>query len=73
LKTGRVDAFDEQVGLGTVRSADGEVYPFHCTAIADGSRAIAVGATVAFVVQPGLAGRWEAGGLVTMSEPEAAR
>jgi cold shock CspA family protein len=67
LKTGQVDAFDAHVGLGTVRGDDGHEYPFHCTAIADGSRTIPVGARVAFEVQPGPGGRWEAGGVVAIS------
>jgi cold shock CspA family protein len=62
-----VGAFDEHVGLGMVRGDDGRDYPFHCTAIADGSRTIPAGARVAFVVQPGPGGRWEAGGLVAIS------
>ena len=37
---GLVDSFDEPRGLGTVRCDDGAVLPFHCTAIADGSRAV---------------------------------
>ena len=58
--TGTVTAFDEQRGLGEVTEVDGEVLPFHCTAIADGSRTIEVGAAVTFVVVPGRLGRWEA-------------
>ena len=38
----------------------GVVLPFHCTAIADGSRTIAVGQAVRFSVVPGNLGRWEA-------------
>jgi cold shock CspA family protein len=57
--TGTVVAFDERRGLGEIESG-GERYPFHCTAIADGSRAIDVGAEVEFVVAPGPAGHWEA-------------
>lgn len=67
MRTGRVDEFDEHVGLGVVRGDNGVRYPFHCTAIADGSRTILVGARVSFVVQPGPGGRWEAGGLVALS------
>lgn len=58
--TGIVDTFDEPRGLGTVRADDGEVLPFHCTAIADGSRTIAVGQPVRFAVVAGRLGRWEA-------------
>ena len=66
MRTGRVTEFDEQVGLGVVQGDDGVSYPFHCTAIADGSRTIDVGAHVAFTVQPGPGGRWEAGGLISV-------
>ena len=45
---GTVTAFDEHVGLGEVRSEDGDVYLFHCVEIADGSRTIDVGAPVEF-------------------------
>ena len=58
--TGVVDAFDEPRGLGAVRADDGGVLPFHCTAIADGSRTIAVGQPVRFTVVAGRLGRWEA-------------
>ena len=60
--TGTVVAFDERRGLGEIES-DRERYPFHCTAIAGGSRSIAVGAAVEFVVVPGPGGRWEAGAI----------
>lgn len=58
--TGTVEAFDDHAGLGTVRDAEGAEYPFHCTQIADGSRAIEVGTKVEFHVGPGPGGRWEA-------------
>lgn len=64
--TGTVDTFDETRGLGTVRADDGSVLPFHCTAIADGSRTIAEGRPVRFVVVPGRAGRWEATRIVEL-------
>jgi len=56
---GRVVAFDEPRGLGTIE-ADGASYPFHCTALLDGSRTIEVGAPVTFEVRAGGIGRWEA-------------
>ena len=56
---GTVVAFDEVRGLGEVES-DGARYPFHCTAIADGTRTIPVGAEVTFEVRAGGLGRWEA-------------
>ncbi len=67
---GTVSAFDEQVGLGTVTTADGTVYPFHCTQIADGSRSIAEGTSVTFVARAGLPGRWEAFELRPRAAPE---
>lgn len=57
---GEVAAFDEPRGLGVVRAYGGGELPFHCTAIADGTRTIAVGARVRFRVVPGRLGRWEA-------------
>ncbi|MGC8626665.1 MAG: cold-shock protein [Acidimicrobiales bacterium] len=59
-KKGKVERFDPGVGLGEVSSHEGELYPFHCTQIADGSRDVAVGAEVEFVVVPGHRGTWEA-------------
>ena len=56
---GTVTAFDDLRGLGTIATEDGEVYPFHCTQIADGTRAIDVGQAVRFDVLPKL-GRYEA-------------
>ena len=60
MGTGTVVTFDEHRGYGTVRAADGRELFFHCTAIADGSRRIPVGAAVVFTVVPGHRGRWEA-------------
>ena len=56
---GTVVAFDDARGLGAIE-ADGTEYPFHCTAILDGTRSIEVGTAVAFEVRPGGMGRWEA-------------
>jgi len=55
-----VTEFDDAVGLGVVTGEDGETYPFHCTAIADGTRTIAVGTNVTFEVAPARNGRYEA-------------
>lgn len=52
-------SFDEARGLGEIE-ADGARYPFHCTAILDGSRTIEVGREVAFALRPAGRGRWEA-------------
>ena len=58
---GVVAEFDDHRGYGTVRAADdGRELFFHCTAIADGTRTIEVGAEVEFEVVPGRLGRWEA-------------
>jgi len=57
---GRIETFDSRRGLGEIRGADGALYPFHCTKIADGTREIPVGVAVAFTVAPGPLGRWEA-------------
>ena len=59
-RTGTVTSFDDARGLGQVAGDDGEVLPFHCTAIADGSRTVPVGRPVRFTVVAGRLGRWEA-------------
>ena len=48
---GKVTAYDSHVGLGTVEAETGEQYLFHCTQITDGTREIAVGEAVTFVVR----------------------
>jgi cold shock CspA family protein len=57
---GTVRTFDERRGMGEITSEDGNVFAFHSTAIANGSRRIAEGARVEFDVVAGLPGRWEA-------------
>ena len=59
--SGQVVAFDEHRGLGEIRATSGERYPFHCTAIADGTRTIAGDARVEFALVPGPVGAFEAG------------
>jgi cold shock CspA family protein len=59
-RRGTVAEFDEQRGWGSIRAEDGEEHFFHCTAIADGSRTIAVGTSVRYGVVAGRLGRWEA-------------
>ena len=49
---GDVVEFDEPRGLGMVEYGPGRRLPFHCTAITDGSRRIAVGTVVAFGSAP---------------------
>jgi CspA family cold shock protein len=58
--TGTVAAFDEHRGLGEIEAAAGLRYPFHCTAIADGSRTIDEGTRVLFEVVAGPLGALEA-------------
>jgi CspA family cold shock protein len=57
---GRVTAFDEARGLGTITADDGQAYPFHCTQLTDGSRQVDPGQVVRFELLPKL-GRYEAG------------
>jgi cold shock CspA family protein len=57
---GTVLAFDAHTGLGEIEADGGTRYPFHCTAIADGTRTIPVGQAVRFRVAAGPLGRWEA-------------
>lgn len=66
LHSGTVVAFDEHKGFGRVEDADGRQLFFHCTAIADGTRTIAVGSRVAFAVVGGHGGQWEAASLMTL-------
>ncbi|MEM7341758.1 MAG: cold shock domain-containing protein [Actinomycetota bacterium] len=60
LHPGFVATYDADVGLGTIDDGAGQSIPFHCTAIAGGSRQIAVGTAVTFVIGAGGPGRWEA-------------
>jgi cold shock CspA family protein len=57
---GRVADYDDHKGWGHNATADGRLLFFHCTAIADGTRTIEVGAAVRFDIVAGRAGRWEA-------------
>lgn len=63
--TGIVASFDEPRGLGVITTVDGVEVPFHCTAIADGTRTISVGERVRFDLVPGRLGRWEAARIET--------
>jgi cold shock CspA family protein len=58
--SGRVAAFDDRRGLGEVEARGGLHFPFHCTAIADGSRTIAPGTDVRFRLVIGPLGKLEA-------------
>ena len=67
LMEGTVIAFDEPRGLGTIE-ADGTEYPFHCTALLDGTRTIEVGTAVTFEVRPAA---WAAGRRPRSPQPVA--
>jgi hypothetical protein len=58
--TGRIASFDEFVGRGEVEARGGMRFPFHCTAIADGTRSIAHDTPVRFRLVPGPLGALEA-------------
>ena len=58
--TGSVSSFDADAGLGSVAVDDGRSWQFHCTSIADGTRQIATGTELSFVVAAGGPGTWEA-------------
>jgi ''Cold-shock'' DNA-binding domain. len=71
---GTVTDFDERRGLGEVTAGpegDEVTYPFHCTAIVDGSRTIVPGTPVSFAVRPGGMGRWEATAVAPLAIPVA--
>lgn len=63
MHTGVVTEFFFERGLGTIRGDGGAEFPFHCTAIADGTRDIAVGTRVAYDLHAGHHGRIEASGI----------
>jgi cold shock CspA family protein len=69
---GHVARFDDPRGIGVVASGD-RSFPFHCTAITDGSRRIDEGAPVAFTVGPGHLGRLQASSVrpLGVASPEA--
>ncbi len=60
VRRGTVVEFSFDRGLGRVRDVDGVEWPFHCTAIADGSRQIELNAEVSFEVVAGHHGQREA-------------
>ena len=61
--TGTVSSFDDAAGLGMITADDGTTFEFHCTAIADGSRTIAVDTAVDFEPRPAGHGTYEAGAI----------
>jgi hypothetical protein len=58
--SGRIAAFDDHVGRGEIEARGGMRFPFHCTAIADGTRTIALDTAVKFRLVPGPLGALEA-------------
>jgi cold shock CspA family protein len=60
LYAGRIASFDDHVGRGEVEARGGMHFPFHCTAIADGTRTIAPDTAVRFRLEPGPLGALEA-------------
>ena len=58
--SGRVAEFDDHRGRGEVEARGGLRFPFHCTAIANGSRAIAENTEVRFRLVIGPLGKLEA-------------
>ncbi len=69
---GRVAQFDEPRGIGVVETTDGRQYPFHCTAITDGSRSVAEATTVVLTVRAGRLGRLEASSVRPLDADPAA-
>jgi cold shock CspA family protein len=67
-RMGVVTGFDEERGLGVVLDDDGRSYPFHCAALADGTRFVEPGARVVFAVAPGHGGRYEARAVTTVPD-----
>lgn len=59
-----VATFDDPMGVGELDLGDGRVVPFHCTAIADGSRTIVTGTAVACSLVTAHHGRVEAAAIV---------
>jgi cold shock CspA family protein len=63
MPRGRVRAFDEAAGHGTVVDDENREWFFHSVEIADGSRTIRPDTAVSFDLVPGRLGRWEAASL----------
>ena len=70
LLTGRVASFDDATGWGEIAADGGTEYPFHCTAIADGTRSVEAGTRVSFWLAPGHRGVWEAAGVTPQRPPQ---
>ena len=61
--SGQVATFDDHVGRGEIEAGGGMRFPFHCTAIADGTRTVAPDTVVRFRLVPGPLGALEAIGI----------
>ncbi len=68
-KRGVVTEFDDARGLGVVVDDHGRSYPFHCAALADGTRFVELGTSVVFSVAPGHGGRYEARAVTSVPDP----
>lgn len=66
-RLGVIAEFDAPRGLGVVRGDDGGAFPFHCTALADGTREVEVGTRVVFSVSAGHGGNYEARVVTTVT------
>ena len=64
-RAGVVTAFDDDRGIGTIADDDGASYGFHCTSLADGTRQVAVGTRVTYLVAAGHLGHMEARRIAT--------
>ena len=49
--SGTVSSFDERRGLGEITDDAGQIWPFHCAEISDGSRRIDVGQRVSYITK----------------------
>jgi cold shock CspA family protein len=58
--SGKVATFDEFAGRGEIEAGGGMRFPFHCTAIVDGTRTVAPDTAVKFRLVPGPLGALEA-------------
>jgi cold shock CspA family protein len=69
---GTVAAYDDAAGYGEIVDDEGVRWWFHCTAIADSSRSVPVGAAVRFRLVPGHLGRREAADVEPVEDPASA-
>jgi cold shock CspA family protein len=67
--SGTVAEFDDHRGRGEIEVGGGDFrFPFHCTAIADGSRTIAEGTAVHFRLVNGPLGALEATAIAAVAD-----